>query len=270
MRGASVEMITNAIAEMCTYGEGFLIADQSPSIMDRSVIANTQTKVFFMLPEREDRAVAASSLELNMEQQSELARLPIGAAVAYQNAWAEPVLTKIRHFDKAFMKAYIHSPRNIVEENKELFGQAFAILLNRRIITDGHISTYDNVKIESLIKNDYYWLGDIESECKRILEDRMRITQTKEAASKIASLYSCVLDFEKQLSLLNEKKSIEIWLSVIKQQILKVMKLNDDEVNELIGVLLFDRRTKNSGALKLHSEYQKLIMKKRGEETLYE
>lgn len=270
MRGASVEMITNAIAEMRTYGEGFVIADQSPSIMDRSIIANTQTKVFFMLPEREDRAVAASSLELNMEQQSELARLPIGAAVAYQNAWAEPVLTKIRYFDKAFMKAYIHSPRNIVEENKELFGQAFAILLNRRIITDGHISTYDNVKIESLIKNDYYWLGDMESECKRILEDRMRITQTKEAASKIASLYSCVLDFEKQLSLLNEKKSIEIWLSVIKQQILRAMKLNDDEVNELIGVLLFDRRTKNSGALKLHSEYQKLIMKKRGEETLYE
>ena len=101
MRGASVEMISNAIAEMRTYGEGFIIADQSPSIMDHSVIGNTQTKVFFMLPEREDRCVAAGSLELNADQQSELARLPIGVAVIYQNAWAEPVMTKIKYFEKS-------------------------------------------------------------------------------------------------------------------------------------------------------------------------
>ena len=29
--GKSVEMITNAIAEMRTYGEGFIIVDQSPN-----------------------------------------------------------------------------------------------------------------------------------------------------------------------------------------------------------------------------------------------
>lgn len=262
MRGASVEMITNAIAEMRTYGEGFVIADQSPSIMDRSVIANTQTKVFFMLPEREDRSVAASSLELNTEQQRELARLPIGAAVVYQNAWAEPVLTKIRYFDKALMEVYTYSPRNIVKENKELLGQVFATLLNRRIITDGQMSTYDNAKIESLIENDYYWLGDLESECKDILKDRLQITQIKVAASRIASLYGFVYDFEKQLSLLNEKESIEIWVSAVKQKIISAMDLNNNEVNELIGLLLFNRRTKNSGALKIYSEYQKLIMKK--------
>ena len=41
--GKSVEMLSNAIAEMRTYGEGFIIADQSPSAVDISAIRNTNT-----------------------------------------------------------------------------------------------------------------------------------------------------------------------------------------------------------------------------------
>ena len=60
--GKSVEMIANAIAEMRTYGEGFVIADQSPGAVD-------------------------------------IARLPKGVAVIYQNNWTEPVLCKINKFE---------------------------------------------------------------------------------------------------------------------------------------------------------------------------
>ena len=34
----SVEMLANAIAEMRTYGEGVIIADQAPGLLDMSVI----------------------------------------------------------------------------------------------------------------------------------------------------------------------------------------------------------------------------------------
>ena len=44
LAGKSVEMLANAIAEMRTYGEGFIIVDQSPGLMDMSVIRNTNTK----------------------------------------------------------------------------------------------------------------------------------------------------------------------------------------------------------------------------------
>lgn len=44
--GKSVEMLSNAIAEMRTYGEGFIIADQAPGLMDMSVIRNTNTKSY--------------------------------------------------------------------------------------------------------------------------------------------------------------------------------------------------------------------------------
>lgn len=42
MTGKSVELLSNAIAEMRTYGEGFIIADQSPSAVDISAIRNTK------------------------------------------------------------------------------------------------------------------------------------------------------------------------------------------------------------------------------------
>lgn len=258
MRGASVEMISNAIAEMRTYGEGFVIADQSPSIMDHSVISNTQTKVLFMLPEREDRSVAASSLELNADQQSELARLPIGVAVVYQNAWSEPVMSKIRYFDSTLMKAYNYSPPNIQQEKKEIIGQAFATLLYRRVILENGISSYDEAKIKKTVETDHSWLGDIEIECKQILKDREKLIQSKTAASKISALYSLVLDFEKQLAALNDRTPLSKWLDTVKEQISKVVELSDDETGALIGTLIFDRRTVNSGVLKLYSAYQKL------------
>ena len=38
-------MITNGIAEMRTYGEGFIIVDQFPNLLDPSAIRNTNTKI---------------------------------------------------------------------------------------------------------------------------------------------------------------------------------------------------------------------------------
>lgn len=44
LMGKSVEMISSSIAEMRTYGEGFIIIDQSPTAVDISAIKNTNTK----------------------------------------------------------------------------------------------------------------------------------------------------------------------------------------------------------------------------------
>ena len=96
--GKSVEMLSNAIAEMRTYGEGFVIADQAPGLLDASVIRNTNTKIVLRLPEGGDRELAGGSEALTDAQVTELARLPRGVAAVYQNDWIEAVLCKI---DKA-------------------------------------------------------------------------------------------------------------------------------------------------------------------------
>lgn len=96
--GKSVEMISNAIAEMRTYGEGFIIVDQSPSAVDISAIRNTNTKIIMRLPDEQDRRMAGKSAGLKDEQLDEIAKLPKGVAVVYQNDWVEPVLCSIQKF----------------------------------------------------------------------------------------------------------------------------------------------------------------------------
>ena len=96
--GKSVEMISNAIAEMRTYGEGFVIVDQSPSAVDISAIRNTNTKIIMRLPDESDRRLAGKSAGLKDEQLDEIAKLPKGVAVVYQNDWVEPLLCSIQKY----------------------------------------------------------------------------------------------------------------------------------------------------------------------------
>lgn len=97
--GKSVEMISNAIAEMRTYGEGFIIVDQSPGAVDISAIRNTNTKIIMRLPEGDDRKVAGKSAAMKDFQIDEIAKLPTGVAVVYQNDWEEPVLCKVQMYN---------------------------------------------------------------------------------------------------------------------------------------------------------------------------
>ncbi|WP_180381713.1 ATP-binding protein [Campylobacter lanienae] len=98
--GKSVEMLTNAIAEMRTYGEGFIIADQAPALLDMAVIRNTNTKIIMRLPDQDDRELVGKAANLNDDQIAELAKLPCGVAAVYQNEWIEPVLCKVDEFAK--------------------------------------------------------------------------------------------------------------------------------------------------------------------------
>ncbi len=100
LQGKSVEMIANAIAEMRTYGEGFIIADQAPGLMDESVIRNTNTKIILRLPDEADRILVGKSVALKEKQVEELAKLPVGVAAVYQNDWLEAVLCEVDEFEE--------------------------------------------------------------------------------------------------------------------------------------------------------------------------
>ena len=98
----SVEMIVNSIAEMRTYGEGFVIVDQSPTSVDIAAIKNTNTKIIMRLPEDEDCKIAGHSVSLTKQQTDELAKLETGVAVVMQNNWSVPVLSKINEAQHPF------------------------------------------------------------------------------------------------------------------------------------------------------------------------
>ena len=131
--GKSVEMISNAIAEMRTYGEGFIIVDQSPSAVDISAIRNTNTKIIMRLPDETDRRLAGKSAGLKDTQLDEIAKLPKGVAVVYQNDWLEPVLCKINKYSGED-KPYSFTPKGVKSNlTKDLNRELLEFLLSKRV-----------------------------------------------------------------------------------------------------------------------------------------
>lgn len=95
VQGASVGMIRKSIAEMRTYGEGFIIIDQSPAEVDVAAIRNTNTKFIMKLSDKDDFETVGRTIGLNEDQILEIGKLKRGVAVTFQTEWEEPVLTMI-------------------------------------------------------------------------------------------------------------------------------------------------------------------------------
>ena len=110
MVGKSVEMLTNTIAEIRTYGEGFVIVDQAPNLLDTAVLRNTNTKIVFRLPEEDDRQITGKAMALSDDQIREMAKLETGVATVYQNDWQEAVLCKLPYYE---------SDNAIIQEDKD-------------------------------------------------------------------------------------------------------------------------------------------------------
>lgn len=126
LQGKAVEMLTNAIAEMRTYGEGFIIADQAPGLLDMAVIRNTNTKVILRLPDESDRKLVGKAAGLSDEQIPELAKLDTGVAAVYQNNWLEPVLCKIDLFESGSGKYKFENTQTEYSTNNTALFSAFA------------------------------------------------------------------------------------------------------------------------------------------------
>lgn len=158
MIGKSVEMISNSIKEMRTYGEGFLIIDQSPTAVDSSAIENTATKIIMNTPAKDACEELGSALSLNDEQTKELSRLNVGVAAVYQKGWLSPVLMKVDKWDDRY-----DSESQIVDPNdlRELKG-----LLVVALVEQYREKKYAPMRLHSIIRS-----SKIPSDKKKEIED---------------------------------------------------------------------------------------------------
>lgn len=154
LQGKSVEMITNAIAEMRTYGEGFIIADQSPGLLDQSVIRNTNTKIVLRLPDWEDRELVGKAANLKNEHLEELARLETGCAAVYQNDWNEAVLCQFAKFDteKEGKQFAFDKPEFVIADSRTTYRTVLAKILVEAIMTEKNV---DSVAREMDVDMEY-------------------------------------------------------------------------------------------------------------------
>ncbi len=140
--GKSVELLANSIAEMRTYGEGFVIADQSPGLLDMSVIRNTNTKIILRLPDQSDRELVGYAAGLTVEQIDELSKLKRGVAAVYQNDWIEPVLVQVNKCKlDEILYSFSETPSNPEEVNVR--EQLINFLIQGRVQEKLHFSVSD-------------------------------------------------------------------------------------------------------------------------------
>lgn len=229
LKGASVEMISNAIAEMRTYGEGFIIADQSPSVLDLSVIRNTHTKVFFMLPDRNDREISGDSLTLSEQQKRELARLSPGVAAVYQNGWTNSVLCKINHFKPGNSKPFVYEGANIFKDSKHVLSQAMAIILSN-LLPKGKSGSIDKAAVNEICNSDKLFLDEKILAAVDILREYASTGVYRRSKTECREKIFQLLPFRE---LMNQTDK-DNWPAQIESAVLNEISLNDDELATLI------------------------------------
>ena len=251
LRGASVEMISSAIAEMRTFGEGFIIADQSPSMIDLSAIRNTQTKVFFMLPEQDDRRIAGASLSLKEEQQQELARLQPGMAAVYQNGWMDAVLCKINFFGKEKERPFIYNPKPLCADPKLLFGQCIAAAIKYRL-KKAEISSLNDDTIDLLLNQDVVLLGQKGKTALSVLQayrnnpDSLKNYKGK----KSMEILEIILPLRKIVRSGWKIPNMDKRVRLMREEVQKYAKVTEDEFRQLVALGLLEWKVEDPAVIK--------------------
>ncbi|MBU5431305.1 helicase HerA domain-containing protein [Intestinimonas sp. MSJ-38] len=244
--GKSVEMLANAIAEMRTYGEGFVIADQAPGLLDMSVIRNTNTKIIMRLPDRTDRELVGRAANLNDDQITELAKLPCGVAAIYQNEWVQPVLCKVKKYEGQQVR-YTYTPR---ENDEHLDVDASIVseslldcIMNKELLRKGNRSGMLRLKrmvfrskLDTSIKKDFmeYLSSDDDNAIEALRQLVYNFLSAEEAIREAANCNEITDWVHSVVDGLNpsikdfSKKQIDLALALIlHEQVIRDVAYND-------------------------------------------
>ena len=95
VRHEAVESFCNAIAELRSMGEGFIISSQSPSRLAPAAIANTGTRIVHRMESAEDRDALLADLDIADEDRALASRLSLGEAFFRSPSMDEAELIKV-------------------------------------------------------------------------------------------------------------------------------------------------------------------------------
>lgn len=246
--GKSVEMISNSIAEMRSYGEGFIIVDQAPGLLDMSVIRNTNTKIIMRLPDQSDRELVGKAANLSDDQITELAKLPCGVGAVYQNEWIQPVLCKIDKFNEN-EKSYNYSP----EEYDYKFTEKTSVslldcIMNKEIFRKG-----DKEDIKAL--KDIVLSSNLKTTVKCDFIDY--INSNEENTFK--SLRVLVYDFLSASEAIKKSQSysnLNDWInSVVNEMNPTIKGYSQNQIDLVIALVLYEQANRNNEYINIFCKY---------------
>lgn len=258
----SVEMISNAIAEMRTYGEGFIIVDQSPETLDASAIKNTNTKIIMRLPDESDRRLVGKAANLNDTQIDEIAKLPKGVAVVYQNDWVEPVLCKINKFSNE-NRVFNYCAPNLQDITNEYCSELFKLLLKGRTVEqlEPNIDLIKDrmVDISLSTKNKLLISSLVEEYCNN---NKLEIWEDTNF-DKLSNLISELIGSKKIENKIIKSKNFEDLTNVLYDEInAKKIDLSEELKLSICQCLMKEFSKENDENLTIYAAWRKFIVDK--------
>ncbi|MCK8823443.1 ATP-binding protein [Fuchsiella alkaliacetigena] len=254
LQGKSVEMIANAIAEMRSYGEGFIIADQSPNILDQAVIKNTNTKIILRLPDEVDRQLVGKAAGLNEEQIIELAKLKTGVGAIYQNNWLDPVLCTIDEYQGGKPLEYSYDFEANLKQGEKMRTDLIKILFKPKI---NNQERFDLKKID-VEKIKEWLLGiDIEPQIKKDTIDNLVQYQEKgsmelwspDKFDNLSRLVGELIDYSRLARFASSEMDYFKWTNKFKEGLRNYVNLSEHEKLEdyLVKHLLNEKAHRDAG-----------------------
>lgn len=97
-RAKAVRAITDFLVEMRSYGQGMLIAEQSPEKLAPDAVRNTNLKITHMLPGRQDREALASAMIMDQQQEQFMGKLRVGQAAVFMTGYEKATFMAVPPF----------------------------------------------------------------------------------------------------------------------------------------------------------------------------
>ena len=94
-KGKAVEHFTNMLAEMRSYGQGVIVAEQIPSKLAPDVIKNSSTKIVQRIVSVDDQQIIANTIGISADDALQLGSLESGYALCHKEGMALPTAVKI-------------------------------------------------------------------------------------------------------------------------------------------------------------------------------
>lgn len=146
-KGKAVEHFTNMLAEMRSYGQGVIVAEQIPSKLAPEVIKNSSNKIIHRIIAKDDQETIANTIGVYPEDAIYLGNSKVGYALCHKEGMSQPVIVKIDEVDN-------NNVLDINLYNKDIDKKMFSI--NKSII-DNQMSKEISVwSVKALVSLMYH------------------------------------------------------------------------------------------------------------------
>lgn len=218
-KGKAVEHFTNMIAEMRSYGQGVIIAEQIPSKLAPDVIKNSSNKIIQRVVSADDQDIIANTVGMRDDEAIHLGTLRTGFALCHKEGMAQPVNVKINPVEDNFVP-----DENLY--NKDLTQRMY--LINLSLVKDATADAIDRVSLKLM---NTLLICDVDYCISAINQVREELKNILSIEDVNLVLYS---DMNKIIAAVISETIIEYLMTGV----YSVGKLISDDMSELIQDLI--------------------------------